>query len=37
VPVAAAMAGLLPDDARNVGIVISGGNIDPSVLASLWE
>ncbi|MCO5175957.1 MAG: pyridoxal-phosphate dependent enzyme [Thermomicrobiales bacterium] len=36
VAVAAAMSGLLPDDARNVGIIISGGNIDPSVLATLW-
>lgn len=36
VPVAAALQGLIPDSCRRVGIVISGGNIDPEVLRSLW-
>jgi threonine dehydratase len=36
VPLAAALAGRLPAGARRVGIIISGGNIDPPLLASLW-
>lgn len=36
VPVAAALGGLLPQDCRRVGVIISGGNIDPSLLARLW-
>src|SRR5262245_49613326 len=37
VPLAAALSGRLPADARRVGMIISGGNIDPPVLASLWQ
>lgn len=37
VPVAAVMEGLLPDDSRRVGVIISGGNIDPSLLGKLWD
>lgn len=37
VPVAAVMEGLLPADARRVGVIISGGNIDPSLLGKLWD
>ncbi|HAX25971.1 MAG TPA: pyridoxal-5'-phosphate-dependent protein [Chloroflexi bacterium] len=37
VPVAAVMEGLLPAESRRVGIVISGGNIDPSLLGKLWD
>jgi threonine dehydratase len=33
---AALLSGRLPRDARRVGAIISGGNIDPPVLASLW-
>ena len=36
VPLAVALAGRLPPDLRRVGLVISGGNIDPPVLGSLW-
>lgn len=36
VPIAAALAGALPADARRVGLLISGGNIDPEVLRALW-
>jgi threonine dehydratase len=36
VPLAAALAGLLPAECRRIGIIISGGNIDPAVLKSLW-
>jgi threo-3-hydroxy-L-aspartate ammonia-lyase len=35
-PLAAALAGRLPADARRVGLILSGGNIDPPMLASLW-
>ncbi|MDW8214695.1 MAG: threonine/serine dehydratase [Roseiflexaceae bacterium] len=35
--VAAALAGRLPDSAQRVGIIVCGGNIDPPLLASLWE
>ena len=34
---AALLAGRLPPDLRRVGALISGGNIDPPVLASLWQ
>ena len=37
VPLAALLAGRVPAQYRRVGIIISGGNIDPPVLASLWE
>ncbi len=36
VALAAALGGLLPAECRRVGVVISGGNLDPSLLASLW-
>jgi threo-3-hydroxy-L-aspartate ammonia-lyase len=36
VPVAAVLKGLLPDDCRKAGIIVSGGNIDPALLATLW-
>jgi threonine dehydratase len=36
VPLAAALAGRLPDGARRVGLIISGGNIDPALLGQLW-
>jgi threonine dehydratase len=35
VPLAALINGRLPDSARRVGVIISGGNIDPPVLARL--
>jgi threonine dehydratase len=34
VAAAAVLAGKLPKDARRVGIVVSGGNVDPDVLAA---
>lgn len=36
VPVAAVLKGLLPADCRKAGIIVSGGNIDPALLATLW-
>jgi hypothetical protein len=30
------LGGLLPAECRRVGVVISGGNIDPALLNSLW-
>lgn len=36
VPLAAALAGHLPNGARRVGLIISGGNIDPALLGQLW-
>ena len=36
VTLAALLAGRLPPDIGRVGAIISGGNIDPPVLASLW-
>jgi threonine dehydratase len=36
VGVAAVVAGLLPPEVRRVGVVISGGNLDPSLLKTLW-
>jgi threonine dehydratase len=32
---AAALEGLLPDDVERVGVILSGGNVDPSTLAHL--
>ncbi|HET6618161.1 MAG TPA: pyridoxal-phosphate dependent enzyme [Gemmatimonadota bacterium] len=32
---AAALEGLLPDDVERVGVILSGGNIDPTTLAEL--
>ena len=37
VVVAAVLAGLLPPECRRVGLVISGGNLDPSLLSTLWQ
>lgn len=37
VPLAALLACLLPQNFRRVGVIISGGNIDPTVLARLME
>lgn len=36
VPVAAVMRDLVPQECRRIGIIISGGNIDPALLSSLW-
>mgnify|MGYP001347362096 FL=1 len=36
VALAAVLAGLLPAECRSVGVIVSGGNIDPSLLKSLW-
>lgn len=36
VGIAAALSGKLPPKLRRVGIIISGGNIDPALLAGLW-
>ena len=37
VPVAAVLKGLLPEDCRRAAIIVSGGNIDPALLATLWQ
>ena len=37
VTLAALLAGRLPPDVGRVGAIISGGNIDPPVLARLWQ
>jgi threonine dehydratase len=37
VPLAALLAGRLPPGIRRVGVIVSGGNIDPSLLAELWQ
>jgi threonine dehydratase len=37
VPVAAALRALLPASSRRVGVVVSGGNIDPLLLGALWS
>jgi threonine dehydratase len=37
VPLAALLSGRLPPDAGRVGAIISGGNIDPPILARLWQ
>jgi threo-3-hydroxy-L-aspartate ammonia-lyase len=34
---AALLAGRLPAEARRVGVVLTGGNIDPPLLAQLWQ
>jgi threonine dehydratase len=34
---AAALNGRLPSGARRVGLIISGGNIDPALLGALWQ
>jgi len=36
VPLAALLAGRLPAEIRRVGLIISGGNIDPAILEHLW-
>jgi threonine dehydratase len=36
VPVAAVLAGKLPPACRLVGVIVSGGNLDPALLADLW-
>ncbi|EFO81332.1 pyridoxal-5'-phosphate-dependent enzyme, beta subunit [Oscillochloris trichoides DG-6] len=36
VGLAAVLAGMLPSDCQRVGVVISGGNLDPSLMAMLW-
>jgi threonine dehydratase len=36
VPLAALLAGRLPARLNRIGVIISGGNIDPPVLAGLW-
>ena len=36
VGVAAARSGLLPEGAGRVGVIVSGGNLDPGLLARLW-
>jgi threo-3-hydroxy-L-aspartate ammonia-lyase len=33
---AAVLAGLLPAECRRVGVILCGGNLDPSLIASLW-
>lgn len=30
------MAGLVPAECRRVGVILSGGNVDPAVLGRLW-
>ncbi|NTV62733.1 MAG: pyridoxal-5'-phosphate-dependent protein, partial [Oscillochloris sp.] len=37
VALAAALADQLPAECQRVGVVISGGNLDPALLAQLWE
>jgi threonine dehydratase len=37
VPLAALLSGRLPRGIRRVGAIVSGGNIDPSLLGSLWQ
>jgi threonine dehydratase len=37
VPLAALLAGRVPTALGRVGAIISGGNIDPPVLAELWR
>jgi len=36
VALAAVLAGLLPAECRRVGVILSGGNIDPAMLKGLW-
>lgn len=37
VPLAALLYNKLPADAQRVGVILSGGNIDPAVLSKLWD
>ncbi|NOK61430.1 MAG: pyridoxal-phosphate dependent enzyme [Chloroflexi bacterium AL-W] len=37
VPLAALLYNKLPTNAQRVGVIISGGNIDPAVLLKLWD
>jgi len=37
VPLAAVLGGLLPPECRRVGVILSGGNLDPSLLTTLWQ
>ena len=37
VPLAAVLSGKLPAAARRVGVILSGGNVDPSLLATMWD
>lgn len=37
VPLAAVLAGRLPAGVERAGLIISGGNIDPALLAELWR
>ena len=37
VPLAALLSGRLPAASRRTGLIISGGNIDPPLLAGLWS
>jgi threo-3-hydroxy-L-aspartate ammonia-lyase len=37
VGLAAVLAGLLPAECRRVGVVLSGGNVDPALLQTLWQ
>lgn len=37
VALAAVLANLLPPDCHRVGIILSGGNLDPSLLKELWQ
>ncbi|HEX2173901.1 MAG TPA: pyridoxal-phosphate dependent enzyme, partial [Dehalococcoidia bacterium] len=36
VPLAAVLRGKLPPDCRRVGVILSGGNLDPDLIARLW-
>jgi threonine dehydratase len=36
VPVAALLAGLAAAKFRHVGVIVTGGNIDPALLSELW-
>lgn len=35
-PLAAVLAGRLPEQVQRVGVILSGGNIDPALLGMLW-
>ena len=37
VGIAAALGGKIPGNPRRIGIIVSGGNIDPDMLATLWQ
>lgn len=37
VPIAALLRGLLPADCHRVGVIVSGGNVAPELLAGLWS